>query len=62
LDSSVHLFQIHAGSLHEEEDQQGLAHYLEHCVFLGTEKYKNSEVIRNLLARWGYLLFFVDKV
>jgi zinc protease len=29
---------VFAGSAHEKENQQGLAHYLEHCVFLGTEK------------------------
>ena len=44
--------QVHTGSISEREDQQGLAHYLEHCVFLGTEKYDAKDLIP-LLASWG---------
>eukprot|EP00741_Cyanophora_paradoxa_P025571 tig00000383_g24676.t1 len=45
--------QVRVGSLNEAEDQQGIAHYLEHVVFLGTEKYESSEVLRRKLARLG---------
>eukprot|EP01087_Luapelamoeba_hula_P020305 TRINITY_DN6910_c0_g1_i1.p1 TRINITY_DN6910_c0_g1~~TRINITY_DN6910_c0_g1_i1.p1 ORF type:complete len:1277 (-),score=249.90 TRINITY_DN6910_c0_g1_i1:27-3806(-) len=45
--------QVCVGSLAEEEHEQGLAHYLEHAVFLGTEKYPNAEIMRNLFASWG---------
>ena len=27
--------QVRVGSLHEDDGEEGLAHYLEHCVFLG---------------------------
>ena len=30
---------VKAGSLYEEEDQQGLAHFLEHMAFNGTTEY-----------------------
>lgn len=36
---------IDAGSLMEEEDQRGLAHFLEHMVFNGSENYKAEELI-----------------
>jgi zinc protease len=36
---------ISAGSLMEADDQQGLAHFLEHMVFNGTTNYKADELI-----------------
>jgi len=36
---------IEAGSLMEDEDQRGLAHFLEHMVFNGTRNYKAEELI-----------------
>ncbi|NIP93635.1 MAG: insulinase family protein, partial [Akkermansiaceae bacterium] len=39
---------IDAGSLHEAEDQRGLAHFLEHMVFNGS---KNFPDVENLLGR-----------
>jgi zinc protease len=43
---------IAAGSLMEEDDQQGLAHFLEHMVFNGTKRFKDAnELIRNMQAR-----------
>lgn len=41
---NVHL-NIFAGSLHETNEQQGVAHYLEHMVFNGSEHYKPGELI-----------------
>lgn len=40
-------FRLHidAGSLMEEDDQQGLAHFLEHMVFNGSKNYTSSELI-----------------
>ncbi len=32
---------VGAGSLQDPVDAQGLAHYLEHMLFMGTEKYPN---------------------
>ncbi len=34
------------GSLQEEEDQRGLAHFLEHMCFNGTEHFKGNDLIR----------------
>ncbi|GAB4171901.1 MAG: insulinase family protein [Calditrichia bacterium] len=36
---------IKAGSMMEEENQRGLAHFVEHMAFNGTEKYKKHEII-----------------
>ena len=43
---------IAAGSLMEEEDQRGLAHFLEHMVFNGTKTYKDAnKLIREMQTR-----------
>ena len=34
--------QIHSGSLQEEEDQRGIAHFVEHMMFNGTRDYPNN--------------------
>ena len=41
------LFQIlvYAGSVQEDEDQKGLAHFLEHMCFNGTENFPKNELI-----------------
>lgn len=36
---------INAGSLQEEDDQQGLAHFLEHMLFNGTERFPEQALI-----------------
>src|SRR4051812_9840692 len=36
---------VKAGSIDEEDDQQGLAHFLEHMAFNGTRHYKAGELI-----------------
>ncbi len=36
---------VAAGSLMEEDDQQGLAHFLEHMAFNGTEHFKAGEMV-----------------
>ena len=40
---------VKAGSVDEENDQQGLAHFLEHMAFNGTKRFKPGE----LIARWN---------
>ncbi len=43
---------IAAGSLMEADDQQGLAHFLEHMVFNGTERFKDANaLIREMQGR-----------
>ena len=39
---------VKAGSIHEEEHQQGLAHYVEHMAFNGTERFAKQEIIEYL--------------
>jgi len=36
---------VNAGSLQEDDDQQGLAHFLEHMAFNGTRKYQGQALI-----------------
>jgi zinc protease len=38
-------FVVDAGSVHEEKDQRGLAHFLEHMLFNGTERFPANDVI-----------------
>ena len=44
---SIHL-DIQAGSLHEDDDQQGLAHFLEHMLFCGSTHFKPGELVKYL--------------
>ncbi len=39
---------INAGSILEDEDQQGLAHFVEHMAFNGTKNFKKQELINYL--------------
>lgn len=36
---------VHAGSLQEDEDQQGLAHFVEHMAFNGSKNFKKNELV-----------------
>ncbi len=44
---SLHLV-VGAGSLQEDEDQLGLAHFIEHMAFNGTTNYPENELVRYL--------------
>lgn len=50
--------RIAGGSLHEDEDQRGLMHFLEHMAFNGSENIKEGEMVK-LLEREG-LAFGAD--
>ena len=39
---------VRAGSVQEDDDQQGLAHYVEHMAFNGTEAFPKNELIEYL--------------
>lgn len=41
---NIHL-NIFAGSMHETDEQQGVAHFLEHMLFNGSEHFKPGELI-----------------
>jgi len=45
--------EVHVGSVDENESQQGIAHYLEHMVFLGTEKHPTNKDMKKLFTRLG---------
>ena len=36
---------VKAGSIHEEENQRGLAHFVEHMAFNGTERFAKQEIV-----------------
>jgi len=42
---SMHL-NVQVGSLHEKEDEQGLAHFLEHMLFNGSTHYPPGELVK----------------
>jgi zinc protease len=42
---SMHLF-VQAGSMHERGDERGIAHYLEHMLFNGTEHFDPGELVK----------------
>jgi zinc protease len=44
-DRAVLRLVLDAGSILEDEDQLGLAHFAEHMAFNGTEKYRENEII-----------------
>ena len=46
-----HRFQV--GSFQDPEDREGLAHFLEHMLFLGTEKYPDVDEYSSYLKNNG---------
>ena len=53
------MVQVNAGSADEEEHQRGLAHFLEHALFLGTEKFPTQKDMKQLLRRLGVSMYKV---
>ncbi len=44
---------VHAGSLDDPDDRPGLAHFLEHMLFLGTKKYPSANAYKDFINRHG---------
>ena len=47
---------VNVGSIHEDDDQRGLAHFLEHMAFNGTQNFKPGELVtflESIGARFG---------
>ena len=52
---SLHL-NVQAGSMHETDEQQGLAHFLEHMLFNGSTHFKPGELVKffkSIGMQWG---------
>ncbi|MDD2984191.1 MAG: pitrilysin family protein [Crocinitomicaceae bacterium] len=52
---------ILAGSRYEESNEEGLAHFLEHCIFKGTEKRRSLHILSRLDSVGGELNAFTTK-
>ena len=50
-----------AGSRHEQKNEVGLAHFLEHCVFKGTQKRKAIHVLSRIDSVGGELNAYTSK-
>lgn len=48
-DMSAAAMSVKAGSFSDPEDIQGLSHFLEHMLFLGTEKYPNEQTYESFI-------------
>ncbi|MBL4862397.1 MAG: insulinase family protein [Crocinitomicaceae bacterium] len=52
---------IHAGSRFERPEEEGLAHFIEHCIFKGTEKRKAFDIFTDLDCVGGELNAYTTK-
>lgn len=52
-DRAAAALDVHAGSGNDPADREGLAHYLEHMLFLGTEKYPESGEYQQYITKHG---------
>ena len=50
---SAAALSVDVGAYHDPEGWDGLAHYLEHMLFLGTEKYPNADEYTRYLSQHG---------
>jgi predicted Zn-dependent peptidase len=58
----IHLcLTIGAGTRHENKQQQGLAHFIEHCLFKGTEERTSYKIISELDEVGGELNAYTTK-
>ncbi len=44
---------VNAGHFNDPVDRQGLAHFLEHMLFLGTEKYPDGSEYQKFISQYG---------
>ena len=52
-DKAAAALNVHVGSMQNPDNQLGLAHYLEHMLFLGTEKYPDPDEYGEFMSRHG---------
>ena len=54
-------FAVHAGTRDEQSDQHGLAHFVEHMLFKGTEKRKAHHILNRMETVGGELNAYTTK-
>ncbi len=52
-DKAAAALDVHVGSADDPADRQGLAHFLEHMLFLGTEKYPQPDEYQAFISAHG---------
>lgn len=52
-DKAAAALDVNVGSYHDPQDRQGLAHFLEHMLFLGTKKYPEADEYQSFINRHG---------
>lgn len=52
-DMAAAAVDVHVGQFHDPEDRQGLSHFLEHMLFMGTEKYPDVDGYRKFITDHG---------
>jgi len=52
---------IGAGTRHEQPQHNGMAHYVEHCVFKGTEHFSSRQIIRHMEDIGGEINAYTTK-
>lgn len=61
VQSAAAMVWVSAGTRHEERRVNGIAHFLEHMVFKGTQKYRNqAEISRRIEGVGGVLNAYTD--
>lgn len=50
-----------AGTRHEQANENGMAHYIEHCVFKGTEHYNARQIINHIEGIGGEINAYTTK-
>ena len=53
VDKSAAALSVGVGLLHDPMTQQGMAHYLEHMLFMGTDKYPDVDGYSNFMSQNG---------
>ena len=52
---------VGAGTRHEQPSENGMAHYIEHCVFKGTEHYTARQIINHIEGIGGEINAYTTK-
>ncbi|WP_046004274.1 insulinase family protein [Pseudoalteromonas rubra] len=53
VEKSAAALSVGVGLLHDPMSQQGMAHYLEHMLFLGTERFPDTQGYKDFMSRNG---------